>query len=112
LVSILLSWFRQEWRRYSATSAIGHAAGHILETCAKDLANCLNVAQQLLFNGGSLVEADGVVIVVVGAGDRDGLGLNLGVEPNDLSRVAFRRRASGRRSGRRTKPYLWWMTRS
>jgi hypothetical protein len=37
---------------------------------------------QLLIEGGRLLEADSVVLVVVGASDRDGLSLNLGVEPN------------------------------
>jgi hypothetical protein len=36
-----------------------------------------------------LLEADGVVLVVVGARDHNGLGLNLGVEPNELACVAF-----------------------
>jgi hypothetical protein len=35
---------------------------------------------QLLIEGGCLLEADGVALVVVGAGDRDGLCLDPGVE--------------------------------
>jgi hypothetical protein len=56
-----------------------------------------------------------VVLVVVGACSRDGLGLNLGVEPNELGRVAF---DSAYVSGDLgaihccTVAYVWWTTRS
>ncbi len=91
-----------------AASAIGHAArqhaarpiDHILEARAKDLAARVSVAQ-LLVERGHLLEADGVALVVVGAGDRDGLGLYPGVEPDELARAAFDS-ARGLRSGRRT----------
>jgi hypothetical protein len=49
---------------------------------------CLCIAQ-LLVEGGSLLEADGVVLVVVRASNRHGLSLDLGEEPNEFSRVAF-----------------------
>ncbi len=66
------------------------AIGHILEASAKDLAASLSIAQ-LLVNGCCLLEADSVVLVVVGTrdSDRDGLSLNPGVEQNELVRVAF-----------------------
>ncbi len=75
---------------------IAHTAGHsnqILKASAKDLAASLSIdsttIEQLLVEGGSLLESDGVVLVVVGASDRNGLSLNLGVELNELARVAF-----------------------
>jgi hypothetical protein len=40
-------------------------------------------------DGALRVEADGVVLRVVGAGNRDGLGVDPGVEPEDLVRVAL-----------------------
>jgi hypothetical protein len=51
---------------------------------------------QLLVEGSSLLEADGVVLVVAGASDRHCLSLDLGMEPNELERVAF----NGTRMGR------------
>ncbi len=71
--------------------AIGHAAGHInhiLKASAKDLAASVSVAQ-LLVERGSILEADSVVLVVAQTSYRDGLGLNLGEEPNELSRLAL-----------------------
>ncbi len=50
------------------------------------LVNCI---AQLLVEGGSLLEVDDVVLVLVRAGDSNGLSLDLGVEPNELARVAF-----------------------
>ncbi len=82
-------------------SAISHAAGHIndiLEACAIDLAASVSVAQ-LLIEGGCLLEANGVALIEVGADDRDGLGLDPGVKPNELARVAFDS-AHGLQSGR------------
>jgi hypothetical protein len=80
-------------RRYSTrgdfASAIGNAAGsfdHILEAGAKDLAASLSVAQ-LLVDGGCLLEAESVVLVIVGAYNRDCLGLDPGVEPDEFASV-------------------------
>jgi hypothetical protein len=43
---------------------------------------------QLLVEGGRLLEAESMVLVVVGASDRDGLSITLIVEQNELARVA------------------------
>jgi hypothetical protein len=61
---------------------------HIFTASPKDLTACLGIAQ-LLVEGGSLLEADSVVLVVVGASDRHCPSLDLSVEPNWLVRVAF-----------------------
>jgi hypothetical protein len=54
-------------RHSDMTGSVGHtAADHIAG--AKDLASCLSVAQ-LLVEGGSLLEADIAVLVVIGASD-------------------------------------------
>ncbi len=50
---------------------------------------------QLLVVGGSLLEADGVVLVVVGASNSYSLGLILGMEQNELVLVAFERARVG-----------------
>ncbi len=39
------------------------------------------------------IEADNVVISIVGAGNRDGLYVNLGVELNELARAALQHEA-------------------
>jgi hypothetical protein len=65
---------------------------------APNLAACLSIAQ-LLVKGGSLLEADRVVLVIVGSSDSDGLCFNLGMEQNDLARVAFNGARMGRELG-------------
>ncbi len=42
-----------------------------------------------LSDGAVLVEADNEVLLVVGAGDRIGLGIDPGVEPEEIARVAL-----------------------
>jgi hypothetical protein len=82
----LLSLFRKGFLRHSeccdiVACAIGPTAGHInhiLKASPKDLGAGISIAQLL-----------GVVLVRVGASDRNGLSLNLGVEPSLLARVAF-----------------------
>ncbi len=58
--------------------------------------------------GCSLLKANGVVLVVVGARDSNGLSLNLGVEPNELVRVVF----NSARMGSHLTAYLWLTTSS
>ncbi len=106
LISILfLSLFRKELRRHGEhgdiAGAIGHSAGHInhiFKASSKDLTAGLSIAQ-LLVKGGSLLEADGLVLVVVGTSYRHGLSLDLGVEPNKLARVALNCARMGRDLG-------------
>jgi hypothetical protein len=72
--------------------AILSITDHILEACAKDLRlpACLSAAQ-LFVERGCLLEADSVVLVVVGVSDPAAIGLclSLGAEPNELARVVF-----------------------
>ncbi len=73
-------------------SAIGHVIGHLRDVgkaVARDRAAGVDVVV-LLGDGAVRVEADGAVLLVVGAGDRDGLGVDPGVEPDELERVALR----------------------
>ncbi len=54
---------------------------------ARDCAACVGVLL-LLGDGADRVEAEGLVLLVVGAGDRDGFGVDPGVEPDEPVRVA------------------------
>ncbi len=68
-----------------AACAIGH-----LKTLARPAPEIAGVGVLLLPGDGVVrVEADGVVLLVVGAGDCDVLGVNLGVEPDKLVLVAL-----------------------
>ncbi len=64
---------------------------------ARDRAACVGVLL-LLGDGADCVEAEGVVLLVVGAGDRDGFGVDPGVEPEACAR-GTPWRASGRQCG-------------
>jgi hypothetical protein len=116
-ISILFSsLFRKEFWRHSAcgdtAGAIGHSVGK-LNDVHRDRSSTVDwraalVVGLLLSDGTVLIEADNVVIGIVGAGDRDGLYVNLGVEPNELARAAF----NGARMGCNLGAYLWLTTRS
>ncbi len=84
-----------------SAGAIGHAVGHLKDmgkACVRDRAAGLGVL--LLFSDGAvLVKTNSVVLLVVGAGDR--IGVEPGVKPEELVRVALHG-ARGRRCGRRT----------
>jgi hypothetical protein len=86
--------------------AIGHVLGHLKgigKAGARDRAAGLG-GLLLLGDGAVRVEADGAVLCVGGAGDRDGRGADPGVGPEELVRVA--RAWTTIRAA-----YLWWTMR-
>jgi hypothetical protein len=69
---------------------VGHVLGHLKDVGragVRDRAGGLGVVL-LLGHGAVRVEADGAALRVGGAGDRDGLGVDPGVGPEELVRVA------------------------
>jgi hypothetical protein len=71
--------------------AIGHVVGHLKDVGkagTRDRAAGVGVLL-LLGNGAIRVEVDGEVLLLGGASDRDGLGVDPGVEPDQHVRVAL-----------------------
>ncbi len=91
--------------------AIGHVVGHLKDVgkaCARDRAAGVGVLL-LLGDGAIHVESDGVLLLVGGASDRNRLGVDAGVEPDEHVRV-WRSMALAWAAMRAA--YLWRTTRS
>jgi hypothetical protein len=77
---------------------VGHL-DHVIEAGANDFAAALGIAL-LLFDGAVLVEAVDVLLGVVGSGERNSLGVDLGVEIAQLSGVVLNSARVGSDLGR------------
>ncbi len=80
---------REFWQHSERCDIAGAIVPAISITSSRPAPKTSPSIAHLLVKGGSLLEADGVVLVLVGDSDRHGLSLDLGVEPTECALVEF-----------------------